>query len=307
MKANFVFPGQGAQHENMGMDFYERHPIYKDTVEEASQFLKEDLAALMADGTKLQDTLHAQKAIYVMGVALTRLLEAHGIKGRQFLGLSLGEYTALAAAGVLSFETGLRLLEKRAQLMQQAVLDHPGFMVAVKNTPPKILEEALAEEEGLYLSNLNAPGQTVLGGRREKRQRLQTILEDIQCGGFVELPVAGAFHTPLMESAGKGFHTFLQETLPEMAPQPTVLSNLKGDFYQAGDDLKDILARHIYGPVRLTDCLGKMDAREGDLTLLLGPGKTLMPIARGNKLGGRILTVESVKSFEKLIETMGGN
>lgn len=289
----------------MGMDFYERHPIYKDTVEEASAFLKEDLAAIMADGAKLQDTLHAQKAIFVMGVALTRLLDAHGIQGRQFLGLSLGEYTALTAAGVLSFETGLRLLTKRAQLMQQAVQDHPGFMVAVKNTPPQILEEALAGEAGLYLSNYNAPGQTVLGGLREKRERLLALLEELRCG-FVELPVAGAFHTPLMEPAGKAFLHFLEGTLPETAPQATVLSNLKGDFYQPGDDLKDILARHIHGPVRLTDCLARMDAREGDLTLLLGPGKTLMPIARGNKLGGRIVTVESVKSFEKLIETMGG-
>lgn len=298
MKINILFPGQGAQFEGMGLDFYARYPRYREIVDAASAAAKLDLKSVVEDAEKLQETSHAQLAIFTMSYGIASLLQDEGLSFSHTLGLSLGEYGALTLAGALNFEDTVALLKVRSDAMQKASQENPGFLAAVSFLDREKVEEALAGKEGIWISNYNAPNQTVVGGALFAKEVFEESMKAAGAKKVTYLQVSGAFHTALMASAGERFQEAVQK-VPVMMPKVPVLSNLKGDFYQVGDDMASILTQHIYSPVRLDLCLEKLDAKEGDLHLLLGPGKALASILKQNKILGEVLVVNTVEDFEK--------
>ncbi|MBR0575293.1 ACP S-malonyltransferase [Proteiniclasticum sp. BAD-10] len=298
MKINILFPGQGAQFVGMGLDFYALYPRYREIVDAASAAAKLDLKSVVEDAEKLQETSHAQLAIFTMSYGIASLLQDEGLSFSHTLGLSLGEYGALTLAGALNFEDTVALLKVRSDAMQKASQENPGFLAAVSFLDREKVEEALAGKEGIWISNYNAPNQTVVGGALFAKEIFEESMKAAGAKKVTYLQVSGAFHTALMTSAGERFQEAVQK-VPVMMPKVPVLSNLKGDFYQVGDDMASILTQHIYSPVRLDLCLEKLEAKEGDLHLLLGPGKALASILKQNKILGEVLVVNTVEDFEK--------
>lgn len=307
MSIYVLFPGQGAQVPGMGLDFLENYGVYREAVESASRISGKDLFSVFSDKELLDKTENSQIAIFTMGFGIMSVLREKGIVPDAYMGLSLGEYGALASAGAFTFEDGIRLLAKRSHAMQKACDKQEGFLAAVSFFQSDLIEKALEGKAGMWVSNYNAPSQTVCGGLASKKEEFEAALKEAGAKKITFLNVSGAFHTPLMAEAGKEFRAFLEGTELK-TPETKVLSNYKGTFYEEGDDLKDMLEKHIYSPVRLVQSFESLDAGENDLFIQVGPGKALASLAKQNKVKGRIFSVDSIEDMEALLKelTTGG-
>lgn len=303
MKTNLFFPGQGSQFEGMGLDFYRNYKTYKEIIDRASALSGINLLDVLEDQLKLDDTQNAQIAIFTMSYGITKLLEEERISMDAVLGMSLGEYGALTHAGVLSFTDTLMILRKRSSLMQEASRETKGFLAAVSFLKTGAVKEAIEGLEGVWISNINAQNQTVVGGETGKMEEFEKRVREKGAKKVTYLNVSGAFHTPLMESAGKAFREFLEdfELHPGSIP---VVSNFKGDFYEEGDDKKDILSRHIYSKVLLFSCISKLMTEDEDTNVLLGPGKAIASILKQNKAKGQVLIINTVEDFIAAVRSL---
>lgn len=303
MKINMMFPGQGAQYVGMGLDFYKEYESYASLLKEASEVNQEDLLLILEHESHLNNTLHAQIAIFTMSYGIASLLREEGIEADQALGLSLGEYGALTYGGALDFSDTLKMLRKRSDLMQQAAEEKKGFLAAVSFLDAALVEEALEGLSGVHISNYNAPNQTVVGGEEAQKERFEQRIRDAGGKKITYLAVSGAFHTPLMQKAALGFHEALKD-FPVTDPKISVLSNYKGDHYRQGDDLREILMKHMDHPVRLSACLGKLHGCEEDIHILLGPGKALSSILKQNRMKGRIYVINTVEDYKATVKEL---
>lgn len=303
MKTNLFFPGQGSQFEGMGLDFYRNYKTYKEIIDSASALSGINLLDVLEDRSKLDDTQNAQIAIFTMSYSITRLLAEEGIHMDAVLGMSLGEYGALTHAGVLSFTDTLMMLRKRSSLMQEAARETKGFLAAVSFLETGAVKEAIQGLDGVWISNINAQNQTVVGGESCKMEEFERRVREKGGKKITYLNVSGAFHTPLMESAGKAFREFLEdfELHPGSIP---VVSNFKGDFYEEGDDKRDILSRHIYSKVLLSSCVSRLGTEEEDTNIILGPGKAMASILKQNKAKGQVLVINNVEDFSEAVRTL---
>lgn len=303
MRINLMFPGQGAQFTGMGLDFYKQFKEYETLLNEASLIGGIDLIQILENENSLNETENAQIAIFTMSYGIASLLSKEGIQADQVLGLSLGEYGALTYAGALAPEDTLKILKRRSQLMQSAADEKKGFLAAVSFMEPDQVEEAVKNLPGVYISNYNSPKQTLVGGEEDSKEEFE---ESIRAHGgkkITYLPVSGAFHTPLMEDAATHFHEYLND-FRFMNPRVSVLSNYKGNFYQGEDDYRGILTNHIDHPVKLSDCLSRLESSDEDVHILLGPGKALGSILKQNKLKGRVYSINSVEEFNITVKEL---
>lgn len=303
MKTNLFFPGQGSQYAQMGLDFYRNYKTYKNIIDQVSELTGIDLLSILEDASKLNETENAQIAIFTMSYGITRLLEEEGIPMDSALGMSLGEYGALTLAKVLSYEDTLKLLRKRSELMQKASRETEGFLAAVSFMDNENVYEALEGLDNVWISNINAANQTVVGGELQMREEFENRIKEKGGKKITYLQVSGAFHTPLMKPAGLAFKTFVDEFELKQAKIP-VLSNYKGDFYENGDDVKEILSRHIYSTVLLSRCIEKLDTKEEDMNIVLGPGKAMASILKQNKANGQTLIINSVEDYRSAVEIL---
>ena len=283
-KLAFLFPGQGAQSVGMGRELVQTTPRAKEVFEQASAILGYDLLAVCLDGPaeKLDSTVYSQPALFVTSLAALEWLRANkpdvygGCGG--VAGLSLGEYTALVFADVLSFEDGLRVVQERGQAMQAAADAVPSGMVSIlglgREPIEQLCEEAKGRGEVLQIANLLCPGNIVVSGHKAACERVAQLAEKSGAMKTIPLAVAGAFHTPLMQPA-------VERLLAALAgvklskPRIPVVSNVDAAAHDDPEKIRDLLVRQLVSPVLWEDTLRKLLAHGHGPFWEVGPGRVL--------------------------------
>lgn len=280
MKA-YVFPGQGAQFVGMGKDLYENSPLAKELFEKANQILGFRITDLMFAGTDedLKQTKVTQPAIFLHSVILAKVL-GNEFKSEMVAGHSLGEFSALVAAGALSFEDGLRLVSARAMAMQKACELQPSTMAAVLGLEDEKVEEICASiNEVVVAANYNCPGQLVISGSIAGIDQACEKLKEAGAKRALKLAVGGAFHSPLMEPARQELEAAINST-PFSTPVCPIYQNVNAKPTTNPDEIKKNLVAQLTAPVRWTQTVKNMIADGATEFVELGPGNVLQGLIK---------------------------
>lgn len=299
MVISAFFPGQGAQHPGMGQSVYEGSAAARQVFDCASDIAGQSVSALCFDSSKeeLSRTVNSQIAIFTCSMAAMAALQERGVTVDACAGFSLGEYTALAASGILSLEDGIRLVRRRGELMQQAADRTDGCMAAVLGLDDKTVEDVCAHTDGLVLPvNYNCEGQLVIAGEREAVTAAAAACKQAGARRAVPLAVSGAFHTPMMAEAAAQLRDFA-EGLTFHQPSIPVYTNVTGAQLDASD-MPAHLERHMISPVRWKELALAMMADGHTAALEIGPGKTLTGFARRIS---KELSCSAVETMENVI------
>ena len=289
MKA-FVFPGQGAQFVGMGKDLYENNPVAKEMFDKANEILGFNITDLMFNGTDedLRQTKVTQPAIFLHSVILAKPM-GDDFNPDMVAGHSLGEFSALVAAGALSFEDGLRLVSARAQAMQKACEKTPSTMAAVLALPDAKVEELCASvTEGVVVpANYNCPGQIVISGSIEGVDAACAKMLEAGAKRALKLKVGGAFHSPLMEPARAELADAIAHT-DFHAPKCPVYQNVNAEPQTDPKTIKKNLIAQLTAPVRWTQTIQNMIAAGADTFVEVGPGAVLQGLVK--KISSEVAT-----------------
>ena len=285
----FLFPGQGAQIVGMGRQLAELLPAAKELYDRANAILGYDLAELCFEGPQedLDSTVISQPALYVTSLAAVESLrhsQPELVDGcAATAGLSLGEYTALAYAGVMDFETGLRLVQQRGQAMQDASDAAPSAMVSIlgldQEKVESLCDQARGEGESLRVANLLCPGNIAVSGSNDACERVVDLAHNAGAMRVVPLAVAGAFHTDLMQPAVDPLRDALANAAMS-APRIPVISNVNAQAHDDPEKIKQLLIAQIVSPVRWEDCVRRLLAMDIDRFYEVGPGRVLRGLLR---------------------------
>lgn len=275
MKTAYIFPGQGSQFPGMAKDLYSKH---KDLMERANEVLGFRITDIMFEGTAddLKATKVTQPAIFLHSVLLAMEQEQ---QPDMVAGHSLGEFSALVAAGAMDWEDGLRLVAIRAREMQKCCEKVPGTMAAIIKLPDEVIEQVCAGIPGVVPANFNSPGQVVISG---EEQAVDTACEQLKAAGAkraIKLPVSGAFHSPLMEPARTELAKAIEAT-PFHAPKCPIYQNVTARATMDPQEIKANLLKQLTSPVRWTQSV--LNMREAGAThfVELGPGEVLQGLVR---------------------------
>ena len=274
-KIAFVFPGQGAQYTGMAHDFYERFPVSREVFEKASRASGLDVAALcFEENENLNITEYTQIAMLTAEIAILRAVEESGIHSQVNAGLSLGEYAALAASGVMKEEDAFAIVRKRGILMQEA---YPtgGAMSAVLGTDAQVIEKICEETDGIVsVANYNCPGQIVITGEEKAVAEASEALKAAGARQVIPLNVSGPFHCELLREAGEK----LGEDLAEVEIQPFTIpyvTNVTAQYVTEPEQVKELLVKQVSSSVRWQQCVEQMIRDGVDTFIEIGPGRTL--------------------------------
>jgi len=275
MKA-YVFPGQGAQFSGMGKDLYDNNPLAKEMFDKANEILGFDITKIMFSGTdeELKQTKVTQPAIFLHSTILAACL-GDDFKPDMVAGHSLGELSALVANSTLSFENALKIVSKRAMAMQQACENEPSTMAAIIGLEDAIVEEVCDKVDGIVVAaNYNCPGQLVISGTVPAVQKACEVLTESGARRALMLPVGGAFHSPLMESAREELAKAIEST-EFSAPSCPVYQNVVAKAVIDPEEIKSNLIAQLTSPVRWTQTMQAMIADGASEVVEVGPGKVL--------------------------------
>lgn len=302
-KLAVIFPGQGSQYVGMGKDLYERSDIARELFDRADSILGIPLSRICFEGheDELRQTRITQPAIFVQSVVLWNLLELKEVA--MTAGHSLGEYSALVAAGALEFEDALKLVCKRGELMQRAGEENPGTMAAVIGLDPQAVGEVCctAWPEGIVqAANFNSPGQIVISGSVPGVRRAMELAKERGATMVKELVVSGAFHSPLMESAQTGLRDALENVQMRDARIP-VYANVTAKPVQKADEIRSLLSQQLTSPVRWWESVESMIADGAGTFIEVGPGKVLQGLVKRINSSVQTVGVDTFEDLEKLV------
>ncbi|WP_270400240.1 ACP S-malonyltransferase [Mitsuokella multacida] len=306
-KLAFVFPGQGAQAVGMGKDLFDQYDVAKRLFAEADEALGYSIKDMCFEGPAddLKLTANTQPAILTVSVIVNEILKEHGVQPDVAGGHSLGEYSALVAAGVLSFQDAVALVHKRGQYMQEAVPVGEGGMAAIIGLDDEAIaaacEKATKEAGEVQPVNFNCPGQTVIAGTTHG---VEKAVEELKAAGAkkaVVLPVSAPFHSTLMKPAAEKLAAELDKVAIHDAAFP-VVSNFTGEPETKAEEIKANLVAQADHPVRWIACVKTMQAFGADTFVEAGPGKTLCGFNRRIDRSLKSLNVENLESLQKTLD-----
>ena len=280
MKA-YIFPGQGAQFTGMGLDLYENSPLAQELFNKANEILGFSITDVMFEGTadQLKETKVTQPAIFLHSVILAKTLGAD-FQPKMVAGHSLGEFSALVANGVLSFEDGLKLVSQRALAMQKACEAQKSTMAAVLGLEDDVVEKICDSTPGVVVAaNYNCPGQLVISGEVEAIEKACEAMKKEGARRALILPVGGAFHSPLMEPAREELAAAIEATTFN-EPTCPIYQNVPANAVHTAAEIKKSLILQLTAPVKWTQTIQQMIADGGTEFIEVGPGKVLQGLMR---------------------------
>ncbi|MDO4328392.1 MAG: ACP S-malonyltransferase [Lachnospiraceae bacterium] len=303
-KIAFIFPGQGAQYIGMGQDFYEHTETGRKTFDEASQLLGFSMPELcFQENNQLNITEYTQAAMVTTSIAMMKVLEEHGVQPEAAAGLSLGEYAALVAAGVMSEQDAITTVRQRGILMQEAVPAGIGSMAAVLALSGEKIEEVIREIPDVWIANYNCPGQIVISGKKEAVEAACEKLKEAGAKRTVPLNVSGPFHSGMLCEAGKKLGEVL-EAVTVHTPKIPYVANVTAQFVTDASQVKPLLEQQVSSSVRWQQSVEVMIQAGIDTFIEIGPGKTLAGFMRKINRNVTVLNIEKLEDIEKVLQAL---
>lgn len=306
MKKAFLFPGQGAQVVGMGQDFYKKYEEAKKIYDKASEITGMDIKKLCFEGPEeiLFQTEYTQLAMLVTSLAILEVLKTKGIEADVTAGLSLGEYTALIYAGILSFEDGVKLVQKRGYFMGNLIPKEEFAMAAVIGLETSKIEEVCNEirNHGKFVvpANYNCSSQTAISGEKDGIEEAITKLKEAGAKKVIPLKTSGPFHTEKLKEAKTAYEKEL-EKVSFQEGKIKVIKNIDGTYYQKKDDVKDILAKHIVSPVCFAQTINLMKTEGIQEYIEIGPGKVLSGFVKKDDKEAKVYSINTIESLEEYL------
>ncbi|MFB7302162.1 ACP S-malonyltransferase [Heyndrickxia sporothermodurans] len=308
-KIAFVFPGQGSQTVGMGKSVVEKNDQAKSIFESADQRLGYSLSDIIFNGPdeKLTLTTNAQPALLTTSIAILTCLEEAGIRPDYTAGHSLGEYTALVAAGAMDFEDAVFAVHKRGEYMEEAVPNGEGTMAAIlgmdRNDLQKVTDEVTANGDSVQLANLNCPGQIVISGTVKGVEKASVLAKEKGAKRALPLQVSGPFHSELMKPAAQKFVEVLDEVKVQDSKIP-VIANVTAAPISKASDIKEKLIEQLYSPVLWEDSVLTMLELGVDTFIEIGPGKVLSGLIKKINRNVKTYSVQDFESCQQVVNEL---
>ncbi len=311
MKIGFLFPGQGSQAVGMGKDLYENYEEARVVYDKVEEITGMPIKKLSFDGPEeeLNKTQNTQVAILTQSLAILAILKKYNIQATMSAGLSLGEYTALIEDGIFDFEEGVKLVQKRGEIMQNLTPQGNWKMAAILGLNEEKVQEACNQVQGFaVLANFNTIGQIVISGEEEAVTKAGEIAKELGAKKVSILNTAGPFHTEKLNECSKVLKEEISKTKIN-TKDAKVVKNIDGKLYKQADDIAQILADHIMNPVRFTYDLQTMYDNGIDIFIEIGPGKTLSGFVKRMNFERpvQMKNINNVETLEQVIKEVVGN
>ncbi len=303
-KIAFIYPGQGAQYIGMGQEFYEQTETGKKTFDKASELLGFSMPDLcFKENDQLNITEYTQAAMVTVSIAMTKVLHELGVFADVTAGLSLGEYAALFAAGVMREEDAITVVRQRGILMQEAVPAGIGAMAAILALDNETIENVTKDIEGVWIANYNCPGQTVISGKKEAVALACEKLKEAGAKRTLPLNVSGPFHSGMLAEAGEKLGKVL-EGVSLNTPSIPYVANVTAGYVTDVSQVRDLLTRQVSSSVRWQQSVEAMIADGTDTFVEIGPGKTLSGFMKKISRDVKVMNIEKLADMEKAVEAL---
>lgn len=305
MSTAFIFPGQGAQVVGMGKDFYEKYEESRGIFDKASELLGFDMKELCFENEKdINITEYTQPALLTVSVAILRVLEQKGIRPDVCAGLSLGEYCAMVASEVMSFEDAVKTVRQRGILMQEAVPLGVGAMCAVLGLDGETVNKVCQGVDDVYVANYNCPGQIVISGKAEAVEQAAGLLKEAGAKRCMMLNVSGPFHSPLLREAGDKLAEVLKDVKLNDGFTIPYVNNVTAEYVNTTEEIRELLRKQVSSSVMWQQSVENMIAKGVDTFVEIGPGKTLAGFMKRINKEVRMVNIGSVEDLEKAVELL---
>lgn len=302
MKLAVIFNGQGAHYQNMGLDFYKQYSQAQQTFSIVEEVTEYPILSWLSQDSELEKTKYAQPAITATSLAIFNSIASELPVIDYMAGLSLGEYTALIASGMLSMEDGFRLNKERGLVMgevcQEISKHHPKYMAAVLKTPVEVIKSIVNEVDDLFIANYNSENQTIIAGSKESIDTFNQLSKDKGYKKTMPLKLEGPFHTPFMKEASEPYREVLNKFTFNESDIP-VISNTTLEPHTS-ESVKETLISHLTHSVRWAETISLLIDKGVTHILQIGPGDTLVKMLKRDKVSVNTLVIDSVEDIDQL-------